>query len=166
MTKKEESVFFIKPPALHHADKILRELKYHFDEVQWSAPIALSHSFWLNFHKDEVSPYKEINADYLAGKQVILGIVKGKDAEKRLFNLCGTAFRPKDCSRNSIRYRYPFEPEKIKVDGIDFYINAIHRSLPGDATREVRLVRPYISRSLVRSPNVNISKKQRDEREI
>ena len=164
--KKEESVFFVKPLALHQAEKILRDLKYHFDEVQCSAPVTLPYSFWLNFHENEVLPYKEINANYLANKQVVLGIVRGEDAEERLFNLCGTTFRPKDCSRNSIRYRYRFEPEKIKINGVDFYINAIHRSLPGDAAREILLVRPYISRTLVRSANVNISNKQQNEREI
>lgn len=57
MTTLEESVFFIKPPALEQAEKIINELKKQFT-VAFSDPIALPADFWLTFHENEISPYK------------------------------------------------------------------------------------------------------------
>ncbi len=148
MTTLEESVFFIKPPALEQAEKIINELKKQFT-VAFSDPIALPADFWLTFHENEISPYKEANASYLADKKIILGIVKGENAKIKLFELCGKTFNPEACSSDSLRYRYRFEPSLIQVDGVAFYVNAIHRSMPEDAQREVNLVRPFIKPRLI-----------------
>lgn len=56
----------------------------------------------------------------------------------KLLNLCGHEYNPSKCNSESLRYRFIKIRVPIFIDGILYYVNAIHRSMPEDAEKRLR----------------------------
>ena len=148
--KFEKSLFIIKPDSYKYKNEILNELRNNNFELQYVKDVILSKIFLEELYSskdDEI--VNRMNVEYLSGKEATIGIAAGEECRTRLFKVCGEKYAPDMCDKNSIRYKYSTIRKPILLHGHDFYINAIHRSLPQDADREIELyIKLYINRDI------------------
>jgi len=146
----ERSLFIIKPDAYKYKNEILDELRKNNFEMQYIRDVILNKEFLnklYNAEGDEV--VNLMNVEYFVGKTATIGIAAGEDCKSRLFKICGDTYIPDMCDKNSIRYKYSTVRKPILLNGCEFYINAIHRSLPQDAEKEIELyMNEYIRNSI------------------
>lgn len=154
----ETTLFFIKPPAINRTTSIIKDLKKHFNILSLTA-IQLPKSFWLDFHHNDPMPYRELNAIYLDKQLIVMGIIEGINAKQELLNLCGHTYISSQCHPNSLRHKHRDLEKHIKINGFDFYINAIHRAMPEDADKEVSLYLKKVSRKIIKKNAIEINLK-------
>ncbi|MCI8411233.1 MAG: nucleoside-diphosphate kinase [Clostridia bacterium] len=136
----ERSLFMIKPDSYKYKNEILNELRDNNFELQYIRDVILSKNFLGKLYSaqdDEI--VNLMNVEYFLGKTATIGIAAGESCKERLFELCGDKYAPDMCDKNSIRYKYSTIRKPILLHGHEFYINAIHRSLPQDAENEIEL---------------------------
>lgn len=136
----ERSLFMIKPDSYKYKEEILNDLRTNNFELQYVQDVILNKTFLeqlYNFEEDEI--IKLMNIEYFLGKIATIGIVSGEKAKERLFKICGQGYAPDMCDKDTIRYKYSTIRKPILFRGCPFYINAIHRSLPQDSEREIKL---------------------------
>lgn len=150
LTNFERSLFIIKPDAYKYKNEILDELRNNNFELQYIKDVILNEDFLNKLYSAENDEFTNLmNVEYFSGKTATIGIAAGEDCKVRLFKICGDTYIPDKCDKNSIRYKYSEIREPILLHGCEFYINAIHRSLPQDAEKEIELyMNEYIRNSM------------------
>lgn len=147
----ERSLFIIKPNSYKYKDQIIQELKDNKFELQYIKDVTLSKNFLSRLYNDLDDKFVNLmNIEYFSGKIATIGIAAGINCKERLFKICGESYKPDLCNKNSIRYKYSSIREPINIHGHEFYINAIHRSLPQDAEREIELYMDEYIRNIVK----------------
>lgn len=143
--EQERSLFIIKPDSYMYKTEILKELRQHF-ELQYVRDVILNEEFLAQLYDDEADENINLmNVVYFKGKIATIGIAQGENCQKRLFELCGDSYDPNMCHKTTIRYKYSTKKTPIIVNGGTFYLNAIHRSLPEEAEKEIELyMKTYI----------------------
>lgn len=140
LKKFERSLFMIKPDSYKYKNEILNELRKNNFELQYVRDVILSKKFLEKLYSNEDDDIVNLlNVEYFLNKTATIGIASGENCKKRLFEVCGETYIPDMCDKNSIRYKYSTIREPISLHGYEFYINAIHRSLPKDAENEIEL---------------------------
>lgn len=136
----EKSLFMIKPDSYKYKEEILNELRNNDFELQYVRDVILCKEFLEQlYHSVDDEMVKLMNIEYFFGKVTTIGIVSGEKAKERLFKVCGEEYAPDMCNKDSIRYKYSTIRKPILLNGREFYINAIHRSLPQDSDKEIEL---------------------------
>lgn len=136
----ERSLFMIKPNSYKYKNQIIQELKDNKFELQYIRDVTLSKNFLLKLYSDLDNEFVNLmNIEYFSGKLATIGIADGINCKERLFQICGESYKPDLCNKKSIRYKYSSIREPIDIHGHEFYINAIHRSLPQDAEKEIEI---------------------------
>lgn len=147
----ERSLFIIKPNSYKYKNQIIQELKDNEFELQYIRDVTLSKKFLSKLYSDLDDTFVNLmNIEYFSGKMATIGIAAGINCKERLFQICGESYKPDLCNKNSIRYKYSSIREPINIHGHEFYINAIHRSLPQDAEREIELYMDEYIRNIVK----------------
>lgn len=146
----ERSLFIIKPDAYKYKNEILDELRKNNFELQYIRDVILNKEFLDKLYSAEDDEVVNLmNVEYFLGKTATIGIAAGEDCKARLFKICGDTYIPDMCDKNSIRYKYSTVRKPILLNGCEFYINAIHRSLPQDAEKEIEIyMNEYIRNSI------------------
>ena len=145
----ERSLFIIKPDAYKYKNEILNELRKNNFELQYIRDVILNKEFLEKLYSAEGDEIVNLmNVEYFLGKTATIGIAAGENCKTRLFKICGDKYIPDMCDKSSIRYKYSTVRKPILLHGHEFYINAIHRSLPQDAENEIELyMNEYIRNS-------------------
>lgn len=66
----------------------------------------------------------------------IVGIVEGRNAVQKMYELCGTETDPRHCGRKTIRYLFGAATDRF-IDSKPFYRNIIHRPRNDLECREI-----------------------------
>ena len=151
----ERSLFMIKPDSYIYKEKILQYLRKKNFELQYVKDVILTSDFLEGLYGSEENEIiRSMNIKYFSRKLATVGIVAGEDAKERLFELCGTGYIPDKCGKETIRYKYSTLRKPILINGHEFYVNAIHRSLPQDSEREIELyMNEYVRKKQERENN-------------
>lgn len=136
----EKSLFVIKPDSFQYKNEILGELRNSGLELQYVRDVILKKEFLEKLYGNEKDEFiKLMNVAYLSGKKSTIGIVLGRESRNKLVKICGHKYIPDLCDKDTIRYKYSTKREPLDIRGYKFYINAIHRSMPEDAEREIEI---------------------------
>ena len=148
----ERSLFIIKPDAYKYKNEILNELKKNNFELQYIKDVILNKEFLEKLYNTEGDELiNSLNVEYFSGKIATIGVAAGKNCKEKLLEICGDKYIPDMCEKSSIRYKYSTIRKPIVLHGNEFYINAIHRSLPQDAEKEIELyMNEYIRNNIIK----------------
>lgn len=139
----EYSLFMIKPCAYDKKDEIIDIISQKLIILSLSN-IILSEEFLERLYRNEEdNGFKEANIQFLKNGKACIGIVSGENAIQDLINICGDKPLGSKCEKETIRYKFNPEVDKIIVGEQLLFINAIHKSDINDAKDDVDLYYSY-----------------------
>lgn len=132
-----QTLYLIKPDAFHKRDEIFEQIqKAGFESVS-SIDTVLEEKVirMLYGGNEDLLPFM---IEYLAGRNVQVGVLTKHDAIKSFITLAGWFADPRKCRRNSLRHRYG-NMKPLLRSGREHFYNAIHRTTQTDLQRELAI---------------------------
>ncbi len=137
-SKIEKSFFIIKPEVFLLRQEIRETIEKDSGlRIEDFAVMNLTDEDIDFIYLDDIgSPLMTAIKSQLIGQPVEAGIVSGENAIDRLIDVCGDKPIPADCQAATIRKKYGLI-KPVRLDGLDYYLNAIHKASRQEAAASV-----------------------------
>lgn len=127
---EDRSFFIIKPDSLIHKHEIIY-LIYSQISITALYNVKLTKRMLLDLYPeaDQLEMYireKEYNLINKESTDVVIGIVDGRNAIKKLIRIAGEKINPAECSPETIRYKFG-KHAPVEFNNLLIYLNSIHR---------------------------------------
>lgn len=139
----EKTFFMIKPEAINKSEKIKSIIKNNGFNILETKRVALTSNDLSVLSEDSIGYLDDEKMfrtyEYFMKQDVLeVGVIQGENVIENFRMLCGKLAIPQENPQNTIRKEFGVESKYYK--GIEFYLNAIHKSQDlVESTREVNL---------------------------
>lgn len=141
----ELSIYFIKPEAFDSKIEIQRIISASGLTIILSKERILLPPILNKIYPEFQNAKSYAMTHYFSDTKFIVGVVSGKNAAKKLVEVCGDETNPVKCKEGTIRKLFGIQEPQFN-DGIEYFLNAIHRSEnKEDAIKDFELLRKYTS---------------------
>lgn len=123
----EKALFIIKPDGWNQREHIKIDISNHFELLETRLLQFCPDLLAKLYPSDVGQPHYSALIEYMLETQCELGIIEGESAVLRFYELAGKFSNPKECAKDTLRYKYGKGLDTTK-SGLYIVKNAIHRA--------------------------------------
>jgi len=138
----ETTGYIIKPDGMTRREEIREYILKSGLEITESRILLLPKRVINILYSNVPKKILLIKRKYFSS-EVEIGLISGKNAIDNFFLLCGTKTKPSECDPFTIRYLFG-KKKPILINGIQYYLNAIHRPNKKEVAKNIKLIKSLL----------------------